>query len=292
MTAAALDQQIPFVSAPTADELVVAHLPLVGHIVREAVNRLPAHVMRDDLVSAGTLALVLASRGFDPSRGVPFGRFAAIRIRGAITDELRAADWASRAVRAKAREVESVRSMLAARLSRVPTRDEVAQVMGVSVGELDANDGDVHRASVLSLQSLTVDESADLLPSTGETPEATIVRREQLGMLADAIAELPDRMRTVIQQYFFDQKKMAVIAEELGVTESRVSQLRSEGLALLRAGMQAAAGDEVSEPPARGRDRSALRHAYCAAVTSRSNVAQRLRATTLTGEYRQRENFA
>src|SRR4029079_5597080 len=112
---------------------------------------------------------------------------------------------------------------------------------------LDALDGDVHRASVLSLQSLTVDESAELVPSSGEQPDATLVRREQLGMLRDAIAELPDRMRTVVEEYFFGQRKMADIASELGVTESRVSQLRSEALGLLRAGLAACSTDEPEE---------------------------------------------
>jgi len=293
MTAVAIDLSTDAISsAPTPDELVVEHLPLVGHIVREVVSRLPPHVSRDDLVSAGTMALVLSARGFDPSRGVPFGRFAAIRIRGAITDELRTMDWASRAVRARAREVESVRSMLAARLCRTPRNEEVAQAMGVSTDDLSSIDGDVHRASVLSLQSLTIDESADLLPSAAEGPEATLVRREQLGMLCDAIAELPERMRTVIERYFFGQRKTAEIAEELGVTESRVSQLRTEALMLLRAGLTACSGDPASKAPTRGRDRAALRQSYCAAVTTRSTLVQRLHATTVLGELHPRTQSA
>jgi RNA polymerase sigma factor for flagellar operon FliA len=285
----------PQASAPASvhpDELVTAHLPLVGHIVRETLNRLPSHVSRDDLVSAGTLALVLAARSFDPGRGVPFSRFAAIRIRGALTDELRTMDWASRAVRAKARELESVRSTLAARLARMPSRVEVAQVMGVSVDEVDAIDGDVQRASVINLQSLTSDETADLLPTAGETPDATLIRRDQLGMLTDAIAELPDRMRIVIERYFFDSKKMTEIAEELGVTESRVSQLRTEALGLLRAGLAALSGEPAAPVPTRGRDRAALRQSYCEAVTTRSTVAQRLSATTVLGELRPRTQMA
>ena len=292
MSLAALESRAELAAPVDTDELVTKHLPLVGHIVREIMNRLPSHVTRDDLVSAGTLALVLAARSFDATRGVPFSRFAAIRIRGAITDELRTMDWASRAVRAKAREVESVRSALAARLARVPTRVEVAQVMGVSVAEIDASDGDVQRASVLNLQSLTSDETADLLPTAGETPDATLIRRDQIGMLCDAIAELPERMRIVVEQYFFASRKMAEIADELGVTESRVSQLRTEALALLRAGLSALSGEPVAAPPSRGRDRAALRQSYCAAVTNRSTVVERLRATTVLGELRPRDEIA
>jgi RNA polymerase sigma factor for flagellar operon FliA len=271
---------------PTHDELITEHLPLVGHLVRELMHRLPAHVNRDDLVSAGTVALVLSARGFDPSRGVPFARFAAIRIRGALTDELRTMDWASRAVRSRAREVEAVRSMLAARLARSPQRHEVAQAMGVPVEELDSLDADVHRASVLSLQSLTPDDTAELLPTSSDGPENLLVRREQLGMLRDAIAELPDRLRLVVEQYFFAQRKMADIAEQLGVTESRVSQLRSEALAMLRAGMRTGADDEAEAPAAGSRGQTAAREAYCAAVAARSTLAERLRATTVLGEMR------
>jgi RNA polymerase sigma factor FliA len=271
---------------PTRDELITEHLPLVGHLVRELMHRLPAHVNRDDLVSAGTVALVLSARGFDPSRGVPFARFAAIRIRGALTDELRTMDWASRAVRSRAREVESVRSMLAARLARSPHRHEVAQAMGVPLSDLDSLEADVHRASVLSLQSLTPDSTAELLPTANDGPEHLLVRREQLGMLRDAIAELPDRLRTVVEEYFFAQRKMADIAAELGVTESRVSQLRSEALTMLRAGMHAGSEDETPAPAAGSRSQSAVREAYCAAVAARSTLAERLRATSTLGEMR------
>ena len=128
------------------DELVRSHLPLVGHIVRETLARVPSYVCRDDLVSAGMYALVLSARSFDAERGVPFGRFAAIRIRGAITDELRSRDWASRSVRAKARELEEVRNSLAATLGRLPNREELARAMGVAAREVDVVAAAVARA--------------------------------------------------------------------------------------------------------------------------------------------------
>ena len=102
------------------DDLTRANLALVGHIVRDVMSRIPAHVCRDDLVSAGMYALAVSAASFDESRGVPFARFAAIRIRGALTDELRSMDWASRGVRSKSREVEATRASLLARLGRAP----------------------------------------------------------------------------------------------------------------------------------------------------------------------------
>jgi RNA polymerase sigma factor for flagellar operon FliA len=238
MTATAIAAPAASAQLDSREALITENLPLVGHLVRELMYRLPTHVNRDDLVSAGSVALVLSARGFDPTRGVPFARFAAIRIRGALTDELRTMDWASRAVRSRAREVETVRATLAARLGHTPVRGEIAQAMGVRVNELEANDADVHRAAVLSLQSLTPDDTAELLPTSNDGPESLLLRREQLGMLKDAIAELPERLRTVVEEYFFAQRKMADIAIELGVTESRVSQLHTTAVLRLRSRLQ------------------------------------------------------
>jgi RNA polymerase sigma factor for flagellar operon FliA len=271
------------VAVENEEELVRTNLPLVGHLVRELLTRLPNHVNRDDLVSAGMMALVTSARSFDASRGVPFGRFAAIRIRGALTDELRGMDWASRAVRGKAREMDAVRNELAARLGRTPRREEIAQVMGVSVHDLDGIDADVQRAAVLSIHGLADNDGAELLPSADDNPEGLILRREQLGLLRDAIAELPERLRTVVEQSFFAQRKMIDIADELGVTESRVSQLRSEALALLRAGLRAQ-DDDMPAPAASTSRRDAARAAYCAAIAGRSSLAGRLEASSLLGE--------
>jgi RNA polymerase sigma factor for flagellar operon FliA len=290
MTAVMAREQVcePATQNEPVDELVRVHLPLVGHLVREMLGRIPSHVCRDDLVSAGMLALVTSAQSYDASRGVPFGRFAAIRIRGALTDELRTMDWASRGVRSKARELETARGELAAALGRTPRREEIAHAMGIAVSELDGVEADVQRASVLSIQGLTDNDGAELLPSVGDGPEALLLRREQLGLLRDAIAELPDRLRVVVEEYFFEQRKMADIAADLGVTESRVSQLRSEALAMLRDGMRAqdsAAGD-APRTSAGARKRNDAREAYAAAIAARSNLAGRLEASSLLGEAR------
>ena len=282
MTAAAHTPQSG--ASESIEELVRTHLPLVGHLVREVLGRVPAHVNRDDLVSAGMLALAMSAKSYDASRGVPFGRFAAIRIRGALTDELRTMDWASRAVRGKAREIESVRNELAATLGRTPNRDEIAHAMGVGVNELDSVEADVQRASVLSIQGLTDNDGADLLGDRDAGPEGLLLHREQLGILRDAIAELPERLRVVVEQYFFAQRKMADIAAELGVTESRVSQLRSEALTMLRAGMRAQDEDAAPAPTPITSRRANAQAAYTAAVATRSTLAGRLQASTLLGE--------
>jgi RNA polymerase sigma factor FliA len=277
--------RVPYSSQAADDDLIREHLPLVGHIVREVLGRVPSHVSRDDLMSAGMYAVALSASSFDPTRGVPFARFAAIRIRGAITDELRTMDWASRAVRSKAREIDTVRTDLQRRLGHAPSTDEVAHKMGVASSDVTSADADVQRANVLSLQALTADGGTEVLASRGESPEGLLVRREQIGYLRDAVAMLPDRLRAVITGYFLEQRKMTDIAADLGVTESRVSQMRAEALVLLHVGFQAV-DDQLAPAKKPQRGRAATHSTYSAAVTSRSTLAGRLSATTLLGESR------
>src|SRR3954470_17088600 len=136
------------------DELITSHIPVGTHIVRETMGRVPSHVSRDDLTSAGLAALVQASKSFDAERGVPFGRYAATRVRGAILDELRGIDWASRSVRRRARDLDATRAQLAGILGRMPSPQEVADAAGMTLTEIVQNDDDLARAHVLSLQGV------------------------------------------------------------------------------------------------------------------------------------------
>ncbi|HJQ02543.1 MAG TPA: sigma-70 family RNA polymerase sigma factor [Jatrophihabitans sp.] len=269
--------------AAVVESLVRENLALVGHIVRETMTRLPAHIGRDDLTSAGMAALVLSAQGYDESRGVPFARFAAIRIRGALVDELRSMDWASRSVRGRAREVDAARNQLSVTLGRSPRPQEVAETLGVSVSELGNIDADVHRASVLSLQGFAPETGAAMVPDSQRGPEQLVIDREQLGYLHDAIAELPERLRYVVQSYFFDQRQMADIAAELGVTESRISQLRAEALKLLRHGLAVSEPAAAPVPEPTGRSGAKIA-SYAAAVAARGTLTSRLQLSNSFGE--------
>jgi RNA polymerase sigma factor for flagellar operon FliA len=268
------------------DDLVTSHIQLVGHIVRESMGRLPGHVNRDDLTSAGLAALVQAARSYDESRGVPFTRYAATRVRGAIIDELRGIDWASRSVRRKARELDETRSRLASQLGRTPTEAEVASATGLSVEEISANEDDVARASVMSLQGFGDTPIDDVLPTRAPSPEERVEQQERVGYLVDAVALLPDRLRTVVEGYFFAERPMAEIAEELGVSESRVSQMRAEALVLLKDAMNSALDPELVTPHARPDGAAARRRdAYFAAVASRRTATARISAVSAVSAY-------
>jgi RNA polymerase sigma factor for flagellar operon FliA len=220
------------------EDLVRRHLPLVQYAVAEVASRVPRHVSRSDLVSAGMVGLAQAARSFDASRGIAFDRYASQRIRGALLDELRSRDWASRTVRAKARAVSTATDHLTATLGRTPSKAEVAERAGIDVRAVDDLADDVHRAVVLNYDSLM--DSGDgegVLPADHMTPEATLLERERTAYLIDAVAALPERLRRVIVGYFFEELPMLVLAEELGVSESRISQMRAEALALMKDGM-------------------------------------------------------
>lgn len=261
---------------PGSEALIERNMALVGHIVRETVSRVPAHVDRDDLTSAGLAALVQAAHAYDPDRGVPFARYAATRIRGALVDELRSIDWASRSVRRRARELDATRTRLASALGRPATDAEVASAAGLSIDEVTANDDDVTRAQVLSLHASEDTDLGDLLVSSAPSPEVVAEHQERLTYLSEAVVELPERLRVVVEQYFLAERPMAEIAAALGVSESRVSQMRAEALILLRDALNRELEPELVPAHARPQGAAARRReAYFAAVAARHAAGRR-----------------
>jgi RNA polymerase sigma factor for flagellar operon FliA len=283
MSGAATSGGVPTVERRKED-IVRSHMPLVGHLVREMLARVPGHVNRDDLLSAGYAALVAAARGFDDARGVPFARFAAARVRGALLDELRGLDWASRSVRQRARRTDAARQELTAELGRTPTIQEVALKLGCSVEDIESADDDVQRAVVFSLQGFATAGADDMVTEPSPGPEELLLRRERLGYLRHAIDVLPERLRAVITGYFFEERPMAQIADELGVTESRVSQLRAEALGLLRDGLNTHLDPALAaEAPPKEGCVARRRAAYYDQIATRGTVGTRLAVTGLDG---------
>ena len=261
------------------------HLPLVRHIVFQVAVHFPRHVDREELARAGALGLVEAARRYDESRGVPFDRFAAQRIRGAILDAVRSADWAPRSLRTKARNLEAANSQLLAELGRPPTRDEVASALSTTPEQLTRLQSRIHRSVVLTLDHTVADDEDDatlgelLTDDDALEPSEELEARELLAYLRDAVRLLPERHRLVVIGYFLEGKTSAALARVLGVTESRVSQLRSEALELLRGAIESQyepAADAATEPVT---SRAAQRKAtYAAAVAAGSDWRDRLTA--------------
>ena len=271
-------KQIDAEQAKYEEQLVREHLPLVQYVVSEVAHRVPNHVSRSDLVSAGMLGLAQAARSFDPDRGIAFDRFASTRIRGALLDELRGRDWASRSVRARARGLHAAQEELTNRLGRAPSPEELARVLGVPADTVHKLVDDVHRATVLNYDSLVVEGDAEsFIASTDDGPEDTLLDRERKAYLMDAVEALPERLRLVVYGYFFEERSMQDLADELGVSESRISQLRAEALLLLRDGVNSQLDPASVPAEPRPNGRVARRKAsYYAAVASGSDYRTRL----------------
>jgi len=262
--------------------LIEEHLPLVKHIVFQVAVHFPRHVEREELARAGALGLVEAARRYDDSRGVPFDRFAAQRIRGAILDAVRAADWAPRSVRMLARKLEAVEQRLATQLGRVPSLDEMADALDMTRQEIARLQDRMFRSVVLALEH-EVGDMADeeltlvdvLIDERQVEPLEELETRELHSYLRDAISLLPERHRFVVVGYFLENKTSQDLARFLGVTESRVSQLRSEALMMLKEGIEAQYSSRESIEPPSGRV-ARRKASYALAISDASDWTDRI----------------
>lgn len=262
------------------DDLVREALPVVHQVLAGLLPRLPRSVDRDDLTSAAMLGLVQAARSFDPRRNVAFTAYARSRVRGAVLDELRGRDWVSRRVRRDAKRVEAMAADLGASLGRVATAGEVANRLGCDEERVQRVRAAVESAATLHQSTRSRDEAdgdaLERVPAPEAGPETRVLEIELRGYVADAVAALPERLRRVVTGYYLDGQPMQELARELGVTESRVSQLCSEAISLLRDGINAGLAPELV-PDLDGPGRAARRRSgYCAAVTSASTPRARL----------------
>jgi RNA polymerase sigma factor FliA len=267
--------------------LVGDNLALVDYAVNHLANRLPRHVPRDELVSAAMAGLAQAARSYDPDRDTGFEHYASARIRGALLDELRSRDWASRSVRTKARRLVAATDELTARLGRVPTTEELAAKLGMVEKQVTALHHDVHRSVVLNYDSIVADSNVEwALPSDDRSPDVVILERERRGYLLDAVSALPDRLRQVVVGYFFEERSMQQLAEQLGVSASRISQMRSKAMSLLKDGITSQLDPETmpesTDSPRVARRKAAYVAAVAAATRTRDRSAAAARVPALT----------
>lgn len=263
------------------NDLVRENLDLVGRTVAKVSARYPRHVDREELWNAGALGLVEAARRFNPDSGIPFERYAAIRIRGAIIDSTRTRDWASRSVRRRYREMEETSSSLRDTTGREPDRATLAKALGVTLEELEKTQAQSAASMLLYLDHQRPEDSVSLRDTivdqdTSVQPEAALEQREMLGTLRNAVTGLPETHAEVIERYYFNGEMLQDIAKDLGVTQARVSQIRSEALTSLRAwfGTLYEGAPEVSEDAAGKRARAA----YMSQLSETTNWRSRLDA--------------
>ncbi|MFV0316170.1 MAG: sigma-70 family RNA polymerase sigma factor [Microthrixaceae bacterium] len=276
-----MSRSAQFPNDDEATALVESHLPLVNHVVFQVAVNFPRHVDRDELVNAGAIGLVEAAKRFDESRGVPFNRFAAQRIRGAIIDAVRSADWAPRSVRTLARRLDAVEQRLAGDLGRLPSIGETAAELGMSTDEVHALRDRIFRSVVLAFEHVVSDEEdeeltlIDMLADDGREPDAELEDRELKAYLREAVAQLPERHRLIVVGYFIQERTSEDLARFLGVTESRISQMRTEALGMLKRGIEAQYSVHTEEPNGLIERRRAD---YARRICESSQVADRIEA--------------
>jgi RNA polymerase sigma factor for flagellar operon FliA len=230
----------PVVRVPR-EKLLERYTPLIKYVVERLSVGLPKNVDHDDLMSAGILGLLDAYDKYDAGKGTKFETYAVWRIKGAVLDQLRALDWASRSVRRKAREVEASTRRLDQRLGRSATEEEVAKEAKMSLADYHRLMDQVRGAVLLSLDETRSPEDGDSLglAEVIEDPNAPDVlarleEEETRLVLLDTLNRLPEQERIVVALYYYEHMTLREIGVTLGISESRVSQVHSRAVLRLR----------------------------------------------------------
>jgi RNA polymerase sigma factor for flagellar operon FliA len=224
------------------EKLILDHLPQVRMIARKIHERLPDTICFDDLLSAGVIGLINAIDNFDARQNVKLKTYAEFRIRGAILDSLREADWAPRLKRKQARELEAAIARAEQRLGRVPEEAEIAAELGLDL--------DTYRQKLTGIEALNIGELEFARDEQGsplllkyavsaeeDSPSVALERAELERLITSAIDRIPKIEKTVLSLYFYEELTLREISEVMGIHLSRVCQIKSQAILRLRAAM-------------------------------------------------------
>ncbi len=233
-------------------------LPWAQRFARSCAAKLPSYLDRDDLQSAGVLGFLRAASRYDGAKGASFRGFCAVRIRGAVLDELRRWDWAPRSVHKNYRRITRVTSILIEQLEREPTPRELADALHVEMEELNAFVSMAQPRHVVSFDETNDNRSGEEGLSLAErladhaipSPDARVLNAEGLRQLRECLRKLPKTQITVITLHYLKDVPLRDIAAMLCVTPSRVSQLHHQALARLRQSLQRMQSDRGFVTPA------------------------------------------
>ena len=251
-------------STAVRDTLIEKYLYLVRYVAGKMAMSVPPSVEIDDLVSAGVVGLMDAIGKYDPGRDTKFETYAVARIRGAIVDDLRSLDWVPRSVRRKARMVEEAYSSLENELGRAASDEEISRKLNMSVDEFRSIVEEVVPAGLLSLDDFVGNQDGErttriidlVCAKDGVSPSSHIEVEEMKDTLANSILNLPEKERTVVALYYYEDMTLKEIGRTLGVSESRISQIHTKAMLRLRGRLRAyrdtllaTAGDARSGEP-------------------------------------------
>lgn len=219
------------------------HAPLVKRIAYRLLAKLPASVELDDLVQAGMIGLLDAVNRYDDAHGAQFETYAAQRIRGAMLDELRDADWLPRSCRKSMRDIESAISRLQQRLGRAPAEPEVARELDMPLAQYQAMLHEARGYQLVHYDELAGEDEEHFLDrhctDTAANPLERLADASLRAALIGAIGELPEREKLVMSLIYEEEMNLKEIGKVLGVSESRVCQLHTQAIARLRSQLRA-----------------------------------------------------
>ncbi|MCX4357510.1 MAG: FliA/WhiG family RNA polymerase sigma factor [Oscillospiraceae bacterium] len=219
------------------NEIVLNNMGLVRSCAMSMRNMYIKHGDTDDVVNEGVIALMDAIESFDPAKGAKFETYASLKIRGAIIDFLRRQDWIPRNVRKFARTLDKANSMLYNLNGRVPTTAELAEHLGIDEDKLLKQMAECSCTITLSFEELLYEDNIDE-PAVDVPSDSGLLREEMSREIASAIDELKDKERQVVTLYYYKNMKYSDIAKALGVSESRVCQIHTKAVLLLKAKLE------------------------------------------------------
>ena len=222
------------------NELVERHASLVKRIAHHLIARLPASVLVDDLIQAGMIGLLEASRNFDGTKGASFETFAGIRIRGSMLDEIRKGDWTPRSVHKNGRAITEAINQVERETGRDARDLDVAEKLQVSIESYHQMLNEVNAGKIIGMEDLGVTEDviSTELTKGSDTPFEDFLQGSFQKALAHAITTLPEREAIVLSLYYDEELNLREIGEVLDVSESRVSQIHSQAMLKLKSRMQ------------------------------------------------------
>jgi RNA polymerase sigma factor FliA len=245
MTPAESAYQTSTEMATNGDDLVSQEISQVYYIASRIRERLPRQVDLEDLVSAGVVGLLEAARSFDPAKNVQFRTFAKFRIHGAIMDSLRETDWGSRYMRKRGREISETTVRLQSILGRQPSESEIAQELGMDMAQFQKLVAQLDSLQVAGQRTAYSDDHSECVDVIESAPNLAdpdplelCLQGERKALLAEAISRLSDREQTVLSLYYREELTMREISEVIGVSVSRVCQIRDSVMVKLRASLE------------------------------------------------------
>lgn len=222
------------------EKQIQAFLPFIKYQVLRLVGRIPHYVDVQDLTHAGILGLLDALEKFDQTRGTQLKTYAEFRIRGAILDELRSMDWATRTTREKMKRLEEAQLRLERKLQRSPSHEEMAEFLGLELECYHQMVMETKGSGLISIEDLLEGEPGEqrLGPASEADPHDSYSTRQLRTRVLESLKELNEKEQLVLQLYYYEELTMKEIGMILEVTESRVCQIHSTALKKLRARLQ------------------------------------------------------